>query len=182
MNIIFETPRLIVREVRPADVGDMYALHSDPEVHTYLGNKTIATQPDAMGLIDFLMQQYADHGVGRWAMVHKTTGDFIGWTGLEWVTAMTNGHQNFYDLGYRLRPQFWGQGFATESAIASLDYAFLKIGADEVFAMADCRNVGSNKILQKVGLHRVETFDYEGVPHHWYRVEKSDHASRRPIT
>lgn len=175
MKIILETERLIIREILPSDIDVMLELHSDPEVHIYLGNKTITSKEKMMEAINSLGQQYIDFGVGRWAMIDKKTTEFIGWTGLEFVTKEINKHQNFYDLGYRLLKRFWGQGFATESAFASIDYAFNKLNLTEVYAMADIENEGSNKILKKVELQFIETFDLEGVEHNWYKMERSDY-------
>ena len=174
VKIIFETKRLIVREILTSDVDEMFELHSDPEVHRYLGNATINSKTEIVNVINFVRQQYLDHGVGRWAIIKKDTGEFVGWTGLEFVTKETNNHKNYYDLGYRLIKRFWGQGLATESAFASLDYAFDKLNAKEVCAIADCENDGSNKILKKVGLKFIETFDHEGVEHNWYTIDRVD--------
>lgn len=176
MKIITETKRLIIREILPTDVDDMFELHADPEVHTYLGNKTVANKEQVVEIINFVRQQYLDHGVGRWAIITKETNEFVGWTGLEFVTNETNKHKNYYDLGYRLIKRFWGQGIATESAYASLDYAFNKLNATEVYGMADCGNDDSNKILKKVGLNFIETFDLDGVEHNWYKVSKAEYA------
>lgn len=180
MKIISETERLIIREILPTDVDEMFELHSDPEVHTYLGNKTITSKEKIIEIINFVRQQYIDYGVGRWAMINKKSDEFIGWTGLEFVTKETNNHINYYDLGYRLIKRFWGLGFATESALASLDYAFDKLNAKEVYAIADCRNEGSNKILKKVGLHIIETFDLDGVKHNWYKIDQAEYENKNP--
>lgn len=82
-------------------------------------------------------------------MVNKETNEFIGWTGLEFVTKEMNNHKNFYDLGYHLLKQYWGQGFASESALASVDYAYNNLNLNEIYAMADINNRGSNKVLKK---------------------------------
>ena len=175
MKVITETERLIIRGLLPTDIDEMLELHSDPEVHIFLGNNTITSKKKLLEIIDSVRQQYIDFGVGRWAMINKKTGEFIGWTGLEFVTKETNNHTNFYDLGYRLIKRFWGQGFATESAFASLDYAFDTLNIEQVYAMADCNNLGSNKILKKVGLHFIEEFDLEGIKHNWYKIDKSEY-------
>lgn len=180
VKIITETERLLIREILPTDIDEMFELHSDPEVHLYLGNKTITTKEKVSEAIDFVRQQYIDYGVGRWAMINKKSNEFIGWTGLEFVTKETNNHKNYYDLGYRLIKRFWGQGFATESAFASMDYAFDKLNAKEVYAIADCKNDGSNKILKKVGLQFIETFDLEGVKHNWYKVDQTEYENKKP--
>jgi len=180
MKIIIETERLIIREILPIDVDEMFELHSDPEVHIYLGNKTITSKEKIIEIINSVRQQYINYGVGRWAMINKKSNEFIGWTGLEFVTQETNNHKNYYDLGYRLIKKFWGLGFATESAFASLDYAFDKLNAKEVYAIADCKNEGSNKILKKVGLQFVETFDIEGIKHNWYKIDQTEYENKKP--
>ncbi|MEM6320523.1 MAG: GNAT family N-acetyltransferase [Bacteroidota bacterium] len=175
MNTIIETERLIIREMGQNDINEMLALHSDPEVHRYLGNKTITSRKKMEQIINSLVQQYDDYGVGRWAMIHKQTKAFIGWTGLEFVTKTVNQHQNFYDLGYRLVKTYWGQGFATESAIASIQYGFDQLNLPTINAMADKENGASNYILKKIGLQFVKNFEFEGVPHHWYQLEKAEY-------
>lgn len=178
MKIITETERLIIREILPTDLDEMFELHADPEVHVFLGNKTVTNKEQTIEIINFVRQKYIDNGVGRWAIIDKKTNEFMGWTGLDFVTKETNNHKNYYDLGYRLIKRFWGQGIATESAFASLGYAFDKLKANEVYAMADCKNEGSNKILKKVGLKFIETFDFEGVKHNWYKIDRTEYGNK----
>lgn len=173
MKIFAETKRLILREILPTDVEGMFELHSDPEVHRFLGNKTVSSKEETIAIINFVRQQYLDYGTGRWAIIDKNTHDFMGWTGLQFVPHVINKHQNYYDLGYRLIKKFWGQGIATETAFASLQYAFDQLKVNEVYAIADCENAGSNKILKKIGLQFIETFDLDGVKHNWYKIEKA---------
>lgn len=176
MNIFIQTDRLILREILPTDVDGMFALDSDPEVHKYLGNKPVTSKEQVVAVINFIRQQYIDNGIGRWAVIDKRTNDFIGWAGLKFVTELTNNHQNYYDLGYRLRKKYWGQGIATEAAKASLQYAFEQLKTHEVYAMADCENIGSNKILKKLGLQFIEKFDYDGIEHNWYCIKKKEYV------
>lgn len=180
MKIFAETERLILREILPTDIDGMFELHSDPEVHRFLGNKTVKSKEETNNLINFVRQQYIDFGIGRWAIIDKSTNNFIGWTGLEFVTVLTNNHKNYYDLGYRLIRKYWGQGIATETAIASLEYAFEKLKTDEVFARADSENIGSNKILEKVGLKFIETFNLDGIKHNWYKIDRNDYERTKP--
>jgi ribosomal-protein-alanine N-acetyltransferase len=173
MQIFAETPRLILREILPADAPGMFELDSDPEVHRYLGNKPIKTLREAEEGIAFIRQQYLDHGIGRWAVIEKTTGNFTGWAGLKYMTEACNGHTHFYDLGYRFIKRFWGKGYATEAATASVNYGFDVMKLDELFGMADVDNIGSNKTLQKAGLKYVEGFEHMGVKHNWYHLRRS---------
>ncbi|MFM1999118.1 MAG: hypothetical protein RL204_1065 [Bacteroidota bacterium] len=174
-KIFIETERLILREILPTDVDGLFELDSNPEVHKYLGNKTIQSKEKIVELIEFIRKQYVDNGIGRWAVIDKETNAFMGWTGLKFVTDLTNNHKNFYDIGYRLIPKYWGKGIATESAITVLDYAFNTMKLEEVFAAASCENIGSNKILQKIGLHFIETFYYDDIKCNWYRIDKAEY-------
>ena len=99
MKIFAETERLILREILQSDLDGMFELDSDPEVHKYLGNKIVSDKNQIAKVIDFVRQQYIDNGIGRWAVIDKRTNAFIGWTGLKFVTELTNGRKNYYDLG-----------------------------------------------------------------------------------
>lgn len=175
IKIFAETERFILREILSSDMEGFFELDSDPEVHKYLGKNPVTSKQQIIDVINFIRQQYAENGIGRWAIIDKKTNAFIGWTGLKFVTDWTNNHKNYYDLGYRLIQKYWGQGIATETAIASLNYAFEQLNTDEVYAMADCKNEGSNKILKKIGLRFIEKFDLDGVEHNWYKIEKKEY-------
>lgn len=178
MKIFIETERFLLRELVPEDANGLFELDADPEVHRYLGNKPIYTMAQAIEVIQMIRQQYLDNGIGRWAVVDKNTMEFIGWSGLKLVTEMTNNHINYYDLGYRLIRKHWHKGIGTETAIASLAYAFDTLNVKEVFGMADCDNIASNKILSKAGLRLVEEFDHDGIRHNWYRLAAENFKKR----
>lgn len=169
-----ETDRLFMRELIPEDAEGIFELDSDPEVHLYLGNNPIKTIEQAAEVIQFIRQQYADNGIGRWAVIEKTTNTFIGWGGLKLMKDTINGHTNYYDLGYRFMKKYWGKGYATETAIASLHYGFNELKLPEIFAMADKQNAGSNAVLVKAGLKFVELFYDDGIPHNWYKITQEE--------
>ncbi len=170
MKIYAETERLILREIVPSDIDGMFELDSDPEVHKYLGNKPVQSKQQIAAVIDFIRKQYIDYGIGRWAIVDKKTDEFMGWAGLKYVTEETNGQRNFYDLGYRLIRRHWGKGIATEAAQVSLEYGFNDMKLEKLHGIADCQNIGSNKILTKVGFNLVETFNFDDIACNWYTI------------
>lgn len=169
----------MLRELLSDDLDGMFELDSDPEVHRYLGNKPVVEKEQLVEVINKVRMQYQQYGIGRWAIVDKNTNDFIGWAGLKFVTEKINGHQNFYDLGYRLIRRYWGLGIATETANAALAYAFNTLALDELYAAASCENVASNKVLHRIGMKCVETFYYEEIKCNWYRIDKTDFSSNR---
>lgn len=125
MTFNIETERLLLRELRATDLEGMFELDANPNVHRYLGNKPIKTKAEAKKILDSVKQQYADRGIGRFAVIEKATGDFIGWSGIRLNTEYNmNGFTKYYDVGYRLIERYWGKGYATESGKAAVHYAF----------------------------------------------------------
>ena len=171
MQIFVETPRLILREIVESDVDGFFELDSDPEVHRFLGNRTVQSKEESMAVIKFVRQQYIDFGIGRWAVIEKQSGSFIGWCGIKFVTEEVNNHTNYYDLGYRLIRKHWGKGYATESATICVKYAFDKLRLNQLFAAAHTENVLSNRILVNLGFKKVSVFVYDQSLHNWYVKE-----------
>jgi len=177
MKIHIETERLLIRDLMDEDVHGMFALDSDAEVHKFLGNKPISKIEEAKKMIDFIKQQYLDYGIGRWAVVEKESGEFIGWSGFKYNTETLNARTNYYDIGYRLIKKYWGKGYASESAIASLNYGFTKLNYDEIVGIADVANIASNTILQKIGLIKRNEFIYDASPVNFYSLSKAEWQS-----
>jgi ribosomal-protein-alanine N-acetyltransferase len=174
MKIFLETSRLILRELLPSDDQGMFELDSDKEVHMYLGNKPVNTIEECREIIKTIRQQYIDNGIGRWAIIEKSTNNFLGWTGFKLVKERTNNHSNYFDLGYRLIRQYWGKGIATEAAKACLDYGFTELKQHVIYGMTDVNNKASKNVLGKSGLKYKETFSLNGVPHVWFEISKED--------
>ena len=150
----------------------MFELDSDPEVHKYLGNNPVKTIQESEKIIPIIRKQYIDNGIGRWAIIDKKSKEFIGWSGLKYETALRN--FNYYDLGYRLKKEFWGKGIATETALAALKYGFEELNLKEICAAAAPENIASNKVIQKVGFSFLEIFNYEGDVCNWYTLQKKE--------
>ena len=172
MKVFIETERLILREIEESDIQGMFQLESDPLVQKYLGNNPVKTIEEAQAIIQHIRKQYRENGIGRWAVIEKSTNEFIGWSGLKLEKNLRK-EFHYYDLGYRFRKEFWGKGIATETAVESLKYGFNQMNLKEIGAAAHPENIASNKILQKVGLKLIDHFEYVGVTHNWYNLEKS---------
>ncbi|HEX8327322.1 MAG TPA: GNAT family N-acetyltransferase [Hymenobacter sp.] len=169
----FETDRLHFRPLAEDDTAGMFALDSDPAVHRHLGGigGKLATEPaQSLETIRFVQAQYAANGIGRWAVVLRATGEFMGWAGLKLVAGPMNGRRDFYDLGYRYRPQFWRQGYGYEAAKAWLDHGFQTMQLPTICAYADADNAGSRRILEKIGLQLGNEFEEDGVRCVWYEA------------
>jgi ribosomal-protein-alanine N-acetyltransferase len=179
MKFQLKTERLLLRELRKTDLEGMFELDSNPEVHKYLGNNTIKTKAAAEKNIAFVIKQYQEHDIGRFAVIEKSSGDFIGWSGLKLnkgTKESLNGYLDFIDIGYRFIPKYWKKGYALESAIACLEYGFKTMNLDIIYGAAEIENIGSNKILQKIGLQFVNEFKEGNKQVNWYELKKVNYG------
>jgi ribosomal-protein-alanine N-acetyltransferase len=173
MNIRIETERLILRPLQPSDDKDFFELDSNPKVHKFLGNNPVKSLAESQKQIADVLQQYEDFGMGRLVMMSKSTNQFIGWSGLKFERQVRK-EFNYYDLGYRLKEQFWGEGYATEAAIASLDFGFNKLNLEEINACAETGHAVSNHILKKIGMVPYGTFTFQGNLINWYYAKNKN--------
>ena len=174
MQFNIETERLILRELRLSDLEGMFELDSDAEVHKYLGNKPVKTKEESQKILEDIIRQYVERGIGRWAVINKETQEFMGWSGLKLNTEYKmNGFNKYYDVGYRLIKRFWGQGYATESGKAAVNYAFKVLKLPELYGITEIGNQASHHALLKIGLKYVEDFYFEEekLNLRWYKIE-----------
>lgn len=161
MKFYLETERLILREMLPTDDEGMFELDSNPEVLRYLGTPPITKIEQAREVIERVRKQYIDYNIGRWVAIEKSSGDFIGWSGLKYVTEIKGDQKHFHDVGYRFIPRYWGKGYATESTKAALEYAFATMNLNEVIGTCHEENKASRKVLEKCGLRFEKQYKYE---------------------
>ncbi|KQB39174.1 GNAT family N-acetyltransferase [Flavobacterium aquidurense] len=166
-----ETERLLLRELQMSDVDGMFELDSNPNVHLFVGNKPVKSIEESIGYVKNVQQQYKDFGTGRWAVILKETNAFLGWSGIKFITNEINNHKDFYEIGYRFIEKHWGKGYATEAGKAFVDYAFNVMKVDALYAYADAGNENSRRILEKLGLRYVNSFEYEEELEVWYELK-----------
>jgi len=145
MKIIFETDRLIIRELSTSDAENFYKLNSDPEVIQFTGDAPFSSVDEAKGFLENY-NEYAEYGYGRWAVLSKADNEFLGWCGLKY------NEEQMVDLGFRFFKKYWGNGFATEAAKACLDYGFSKLLLETIIGRALIENKASIKVLEKIGM------------------------------
>ena len=151
-----ETERTIMRKLTKEDAKDFYTLNLDEEVLKFTGDKPFK---DLQTAIDFLTNydQYEKYGVGRLAVIDKETSKFIGWCGLKYSQ-----DKNEYDIGFRFYRNYWNKGYATETSKKCLDVGFTELGIEKIVGRAMKENIGSAKVLEKIGMRFKENFDFEG--------------------
>ena len=120
---------------------------------------------------------------GKGAALHtgieKATGEFIGWSGIKFNTGdkeEIGGYRDFYDIGYRFIPRYWGKGYASESSFKTLDFGFNELQIETMCGAAEVENIASNKVLQKIGLRFTNDFMFDGEKINWYELNKEDYG------
>lgn len=174
MNLKIETKRLILRELLYSDAEALFKMDNNPKVHTYLGNNPVKTIDDVNDYITDIRTQYIVNKIGRFAILLKETNEFIGWAGLKFVDKPENELVNFFDLGYRLQEEHWGNGYAKEAAEAWLSYGFNKMKKHRIYASAHLENRNSKRILEKIGMKQKSEYQWNDIPCAWYEITKED--------
>lgn len=156
MEVFLETGRLILRRFTDDDVDDLLGLDEDPEVMRFLtgGKPTLRAVIENKILPRFLSYYESFAGFGVWAAVEKSTGDFLGWFGLQ----PSEDGRGEVELGYRLRRSAWGKGYATEGSRALIQKGFTELGVRRVKAETIAVNVASRRVMEKAGLTLTQNF------------------------
>lgn len=171
MNIIIETERLLLREFNVTDAAAVYEFNSNKEVHKYTGDEVVQSLNRAKEIItDIWLKDYKKYGYGRWAVFYKPEGKVIGFAGLKYLPKIGE-----TDIGFRILPKYWGQGIVSEASKEIIKYGFEKLALERIIGIALPENIGSWKILKKIGLQFYQKRAYDKGSteiYNWYILEK----------
>jgi RimJ/RimL family protein N-acetyltransferase len=162
---ILETERLYLRELRVEDAKNMYLLNLDDEVIKYTGDVVFKSIEEAQLFLENY-DHYTNYDFGRWAVIHKSTHIFLGWCGLKYTKDIDE-----YDIGFRFFKKYWNKGYATEAAKACIDLGFQKYKLDTIVGRAMKENISSIKVLEKIGLTYLKSFNFDGKKGVIYKIE-----------
>ncbi|MGB0893374.1 MAG: GNAT family N-acetyltransferase [Parashewanella sp.] len=169
-KIITETPRLIIREFNLGDIDDVFNFNTNAEVTRYTGDAGMVTnRAEAEQVIkNVWLTEYKKYGYARWATQCKATGKVIGFCGFKFETHPS---VQAIDMGYRFLPEYWGKGLATEAGLACIEYAKKHLAFDVVLADAVVENIGSNKVLEKLGFEYQSQYQEDGFTLNRYALQ-----------
>jgi [ribosomal protein S5]-alanine N-acetyltransferase len=166
-RVILETSRLVLREFVPQDVDALAAVLGDPVAMQYY-----PAPFDRKGVEEWIernRERYQREGYGLWAMLLKDSGELIGDCGCALQEVEGTNH---VEVGYHVRRDLWGNGYATEAARACVDYAFTKLGAARVISMIRPGNMQSRRVAEKNGLACERVVFWRGYDHCIYAKGK----------
>ena len=157
-EVRIETDRLVLRDWREEDWPRFFAATNTPAVMRWLGG---LLDDDGMAATRARVEGCAAaNGFCFWVVERKADGEILGFCGLKRADAPGSSVTGAMEAGWRLREDAWGQGYAKEAAVATLDAAFAKVGADEVVALTVAGNASSWGLMRRLGMRRREELDY----------------------
>lgn len=143
-----ETERLVLRRLTLDDAEFILGLLNEPSFLQYIGDKGVRTLDDAR---DYVLKgpiaTYEKHGFGLYLVLLKAGQIPIGMCGLLKRDTLPD-----VDIGFSYLPQFWGKGYALESALAVLDEGKCVFGLERIVGLVKPGNQGSIRVLQKLGM------------------------------
>ncbi len=173
-DFVLETERLLLRRLRPDDAGAIFAVIGDRVAMQYFPRTF--ERKDAEAWIERNLRRYAEHGHGLYAVVLKTGGDVIGDCGL--VTQQIEGRPEL-EVGYHLRRDKWGHGYATEAARGCMQYAFRTLDAPKVISLIRPENLASRRVAERNGMQVERQVMHSGLIHLMYAASKLSAFSRQ---
>jgi len=163
---VLETKRLLLRNFTLDDIPALEAVIGDP-----IAMRWYAAPFDHAGVIAWIernLNRYQNEGHGLWAMVLKSSSEFIGDCG---CVLQEVEDKKAIEIAYHVRRDLWGNGYATEAARACIDFAFNKLGAQRVISMIRPGNVSSRRVAEKNGLTCEKIVFWKGFDHCLYAKE-----------
>lgn len=154
------TPRLLLRHWHHADREPFATMNADPQVMEHFPARLTRAESDAM--VERAEARLRSAGYGLWALEERSTGRFLGFTGLQpvafeapFVAGLT------VEIGWRLRREAWGHGYAQEAARAARDFAFDRAGLPELVSFTATSNLRSMRVMERIGMTRDPADDFD---------------------
>lgn len=161
-----ETERLVLRPFEPRDFDALYEMHSDDEVVRFLYNNA-RSHDEARALLERKIAGASIHGEGEWlsaAAVRRDDGSLVADVSLLWAS---EAHRQG-EIGFIVHPSHHGRGYATEAARPLVGFGFEALGLHRIVGRTEARNVGSARVLEKLGMRReAQLVENEWVKGEW---------------
>ena len=179
MNVpVLETERLILRPYARADLEAVYLMVSDPEIRRFFPQGPDIKREDVLASLPKRLGFWRANGFGQFGVFEKPGDKMAGYCGLKFLddTAEVEVYYGFFR-------DYWGKGYATESAAAVLRFGFQETPLERIVGVTHTENFASQKVLEKIGLkHEKQVFSY-GMELNYFSIEKENYTlSDAPYT
>jgi RimJ/RimL family protein N-acetyltransferase len=173
-----ETERLLLRRWQRGDLDALARVFAKPEVWWWPHQRGLSAE-ETNEFLDRKLHEWEDRGWSQWAAVERRRGILFGFIGL-CPPAFLPEVMPTVEVGWRLDPEFWGQGYATEGGRAAIETGFDALGLDEIVSIYEPDNVASGKVMRRLGMthDRDTTHPTLGVALSVYKISIEDWNSR----
>ncbi len=151
----------------PHHTEDLWALHQDEAVAAWHGGRWSKETAHKRAAASW--EAWRTVGVDKWMAYRRTTGELVGRGGL---SRMTIEGEEELEVGWTVRSDFWGQGYATEMGLAALSFAFNELRAERVVAFTEPHNSRSRAVMERLGMRYTRDIVHEGAEFVLYTVKK----------
>lgn len=152
-----ETHRLRLRPWRDSDLKPLAAMNADARVMEYFPSTLSAAESEALAAR--IMKHFDVHNFGLWAVERKEDGAFAGFIGLSIPTFEAH-FTPCVEIGWRLAANYWGHGYATEGALAAMEYGFQVVKLDEIVSMTSVQNHRSRRVMERLWMTHSPNDDF----------------------
>lgn len=160
MKIITKTQRLIITKMVNSDVDLLFQLTSNQQVMRYFPK--VLNYSETGEMMDKILYQYEKYGYSLWKLLLKKRKEFIGIAGL--LRQEIDGNVET-EISYRIKPQYWDQGFATEAAQACKEYAKRVLKKNNLISIIHPDNIASKRVAEKLGAKKTKITIFMNTEH-----------------
>lgn len=160
------TPHLALRSIVPADAATLYRIYQTEGVLQYFPNPVSPAIEKVERFVILQQAHWEKYGYGNWGVLPEGQQDIIGWAGLQYLPELDE-----TEVGFLLDKPFWGKGYATEAALASIQFGFEHFDLDHIIALVHPENIASRRVIEKCGMKYVDTLPLWGIELMRYRKE-----------
>ena len=158
--VYFETERLLFRDWKSQDLQAFRIMNRDARVMKYF-TKTLSIE-ETDHFFNIIQDEFSNRGYGLYAVETRQCHDFIGFIGFHWANFKSE-FTPCIEIGWRLKYEAWGNGFATEGAKDCLEYGLKVLKFEKVYSFTSKINVQSENVMRKIGMSKIMDFDHPNV-------------------
>jgi len=143
---------LTLRPMQPSDAEVLHHIYQSEGVLRYFPNPNPPPLDRVQRFVTGQQAHWEKYGYGNWGILPDGESEIIGWAGLQFLPEL-----NETEVGFLLDRPFWGKGYATTAALASLDFGFGQVKLDHIIALVHPDNLASRRVIEKCGMTYVQT-------------------------
>jgi RimJ/RimL family protein N-acetyltransferase len=170
---VIETERLLLRKPRVEDAADLAVAYADPEVVRFMGDGSTATLAEVKEGIERWLERWQSWGLSLFSLERREDGQILGRAGfLLWDPETWEVGGDETELGWLLAREHWGQGYATEAALALRDWVFAERGLSRLISLINPANVRSIRVAERIGERYERDVEVGGKLGRLYSIER----------